>query len=295
MADELAASDDFRVLRRLRRPAVASPHGDTPTRRGLFVDVETTGLDAVTDEIIEIALVPFLYGLDGQIYEVQEPFEGLRDPGMDIPPAITAITGITNAMVAEKRLDLDTVAGMAESADLVIAHNAAFDRKFVERLCGEFSPKPWACSMSEIDWKSEGYEGVKLAYLAMGAGFFYDSHRAANDCLAAIELLAAPLRSTGKPAMERLLTSARRTTWRIWAEGAPFARKDELKVRGYRWNGDGDGGLKCWYIDVDDASRQAELDFLRTEIYSRNIAPKMRKLAAYDRFSSRQGAGDQST
>jgi hypothetical protein len=44
--------------------------------------------------------------------------------------------------------------------------------------------------MIEIDWTADGYEGRKHAYLAASAGFFYDRHRAANDCLAGVELLA---------------------------------------------------------------------------------------------------------
>ena len=43
--------------------------------------------------------------------------------------------------------------------------------------------------MSQVEWQSEGHEGVKLAWLAAGAGFFYDKHRAVNDCHAGIELL----------------------------------------------------------------------------------------------------------
>ena len=36
-----------------------------------------------------------------------------------------------------------------------------------------FATKPWACSMTQIDWSSEGFEGTKLAYLACAAGFFF--------------------------------------------------------------------------------------------------------------------------
>ena len=128
---------------------------------------------------------------------------------------------------------------------------------------------------------------MKLAYLASGAGFFYDKHRAVNDCLAAVELLARPLPKSGALGLAKLLERARRPTWRIWAEGAPFERKDALKARGYRWNSDYGGAPRAWYIDVDEADREAELGFLRAEIYGHEIELLSRRIEAHDRFSDR--------
>ena len=174
MAAKLEATGTYRVLRKLTpRPSCEPPSG-TAIRQGLFVDTETTGLDPARDEIIELAMVPFTYGLEGEVYAVGEPFQQLREPTKPIPPEITAITGIDDAMVAGRRIDPDEVAHFAAPASLVVAHNAAFDRRFLDRYCETFNTKPWACSMSEIDWAAEGYEGTKLAYLAGGAGFFYE-------------------------------------------------------------------------------------------------------------------------
>jgi DNA polymerase-3 subunit epsilon len=287
MAAALQASGQYRVLRRLApRPPVPIPDG-VVTRIGLFVDVETTGLDWRSDEIIELAMIPFRYGTDGRIYEVGEAFQGLRQPAGPISAEITALTGIDDAMVAGKTIDVAAVAAVAMPAALVIAHNAAFDRRFLERFCEVFRTKPWACSMSQIDWAAEGHEGVKLAWLAAGAGFFYDRHRAVNDCAAAIELLAADLPRRGGPALAALLERARIPTWRIWAENSPFAMKDRLKARGYRWNGDDVLPSRCWYVDVADADKDAELTFLRQEIYGGDIDLLARRIDAYDRFSQR--------
>lgn len=283
----LEASQNYRVLRRLqpRKPVTGIPEQDT--RLGLFVDVETTGLDPLKDEIIELAMVPFRYSLDGIIVDVGEPFDQLREPSAPIPAAITALTGITDAMVAGQRIDPEEVTQFALSGAVVIAHNAAFDRKFLERFCPSFSFKPWACSMSEIDWAAEGFEGTKLAYLAVDCGFFYDRHRAANDCLAAVEVLARALPKSGINALAHLLARARLPTWRIWAEGSPFEFKDQLKSRGYRWNGEENGRPRAWYIDVADEQREAELAFLKKEIYQRDVDLKPSRITAYERFSER--------
>jgi len=287
MAAALEASGHYRVLRKMEsRVRLHAPDG-SPTRLGLFVDVETTGLDPVRHEIIELAMVPFTYGLDGRIFEVGEAFHQLRQPSEPIPQEVTAITGLTDEMVAGKTIDPTEVASFAAPAALVIAHNAAFDRKFLERFCDTFTTKPWACSMTQVPWAEEGYEGVKLAYLASGAGFFYDKHRAIQDCLAAIELLARPLPKSGALAFAHLLERARRPNWRIWAEGAPFELKDVLKARGYRWNAEHGGAPRAWYIDVDEAGRDPELAFLCREIYQREVAPLTTRIDAHDRFSGR--------
>jgi DNA polymerase-3 subunit epsilon len=257
------------------------------TRTGLFVDVETTGLDAGRCEIIELAMTPFTYSLDGQVFAVGEPFHQLREPSHPIPPEISAITGLTDAMVAGQVIDPAAVASFAAPAALVIAHNAAFDRRFLERFCEVFTTKPWACSMSQAAWAEEGFEGVKLSYLTTGAGFFYDKHRAVNDCLAVVELLARPLPRSGTPALQQLLEQARKPTWRIWAENSPFDLKHVLKARGYRWNGEGTAQPRAWYIDVADEAREAELAFLQAEIYRGEIELLVRRIDAHDRFSDR--------
>jgi DNA polymerase III subunit epsilon len=249
--------------------------------------LSSTGLDPQRDEIIELAMTPFTYGLDGAVFSVEESFQGLRQPSEPISPEITAITGITSEMVAGKVIDFAEVARFAAPASLVIAHNAAFDRRFLERFSDVFSTKPWACSFSQIDWAAEGFEGAKLGYLAQAAGFFYDRHRAMNDCLAAIELLAMRLPRSGVTGLSLLLDGARTAAWRIWAENSPFDLKDVLKARGYRWNGDPGPQPRAWYIDVPEVQCEAELRFLRTEIYRYEADLPIRRIDAFDRFSDR--------
>jgi len=254
MGAALEASGRYRVLRKLaERPA--STEADPNWRVGLFVDVETNGLNARDHEIIELAMTRFFYTADGVIHALGESFQRFREPSEPISAEVTRITGISDAMVAGHAIDASEVAAFAASAHFVAAHNASFDRRFLERFCDVFRTKPWACSMSQIGWAGEGYEGVKLSYLTTSAGFFYDKHRAVHDCAAAIELLSLTLPS-GSTGLSQLLATARRPTWRIRAEGAPFELKDVLKSRGYRWDDGGAGSPRAWYIDVDDTLRR---------------------------------------
>ena len=283
----LDGSADYRVLRRITpRAPLAIPAG-TPTRLGLLLDLETTGLDPEQDEIIEMAMLPFTYGLDGTVYAVGEPFSRLRQPATPLSPVIQALTGLTDAMLAGQSIDPAEVARFVAPASLIIAHNAGFDHRFAEAFCDAFVAKPWACSLYGVDWAAEGFEGSKLGYLVMRHGLFFDGHRALHDCQATVEILARPLFKSGITGLARLLETARQPSWRICAVDAPYGHKDTLKARGYRWSDGVNGTPKAWYIDVPEAQQAAECEFLCQTIYGRVVEPLMRRVTAHERFSVR--------
>jgi DNA polymerase III subunit epsilon len=287
IATRLEACDGYRILRRVTPRCYVHTPDDTVTQRGIFLDVETTGLDPATDEIVELAMVPFDFTDDGRIFSIHEPFDALRDPDRPIPTAITALTGITDAMVAGTSIDVAEVASFLRSAALVVAHNAGFDRPFCEKLYRGFAALPWACSWREIPWADEGFDGARLSHLAAAHGLFFDGHRAEEDCRAGIEILSRPLPRSGKTALAALLESARRTRWRVWATGAPFEKRGILKGRGYRWNNGCDGQPKAWYVDVASEAIEGERRFLCDGIFCKRIDVVARPTTAFDRYSSR--------
>lgn len=284
-AEALEASGQYRILRRLLpRPVMTSRVAVPGEKVAIIVDTETTGLDHAQDEIIELGMVALTYSEDGRIGDVIRTFNALREPSIPISPEITRITGITPDMVTGQTIDLDAVENFLQPAHLVIAHNARFDRPFCERLTQGFSLKAWACSHAEVSWSDFGFEGTKLAYLLSHCGWFHHGHRAVEDCHALLEVLAHPLPNDAGCAMSHLLTSARETVLRIWAEGSPFDMKDVLKKRGYRWNDGADGRPKSWFIEIPEASHETELTFLRQEIYRRDVEPFTQRITAFERF-----------
>lgn len=190
-------------------------------------------------------------------------------------------------MVAGQRIDEATVSAFVDDAVITIAHNSGFDRKFAERYWPVFEGRAWGCSATEVDWCSHGFAGAQLGYLLNGAGYFHQAHRAVDDCHALLEILDFVLPTTGAPALALLLDTARRKTVRIWAEQSPFELKDSLKRRGYRWSDGTDGWPKSWYIDVGESAVDHELAFLRTEVYLRDVEPRLQTLTAFTRFSCR--------
>ena len=94
-------------------------------------DLETTGLDPVTDRIIEIAAIRFVDG------GPKDRYVTLVNPDKHIPALVTEITGITNDMVRtapkEERI-IDDLLEFVGDAPLV-AHNIGFAREFLGELC----------------------------------------------------------------------------------------------------------------------------------------------------------------
>ncbi|MET4476660.1 DNA polymerase-3 subunit epsilon [Bradyrhizobium sp. F1.13.3] len=287
MAETLSRSTEYRVLRRLAPRPTSMPAPGQETRIGILLDTETTGLDHSTDEIIELGMVKFDYTPDGRIVGVRDIFSAFNEPSAPIPPEVTALTGITDGMVAGHRFDDEAITAFVDDSVVTIAHNSGFDRRFVERYWPVFEHKAWGCSATEIDWRKHGFDGAKLGYLLNGAGFFHQAHRAVDDCHALLEILDSTLPTTGAPALALLLENARKPTVRIWAEQTPFELKNSLKRRGYRWSDGSDGRPKSWYVDVCEAALDAELAFLRSEIYLRDVEPRLQTMTAFTRFSGR--------
>ena len=268
---QLEEHDDYRIIRRFKPVESYHSQGEANKRIGIFLDTETTGLDAHEDKVIELAMVPFEFDAAGNIYRLLPEYNGLNDPGMPIPEVVQKITGITDEIVKGQSLDLDKVKALLSDAVLIIAHNARFDRPFCEKILDDFKEISWACSIADVNWQEEGIEGVKLEFLAYKYGFFFEGHRATIDCQAGIEILSRNLPVSGEPVLKRLLEHARQNNIRVWAEGSPFDKKDELKKRGYRWSAGEAGKRKAWYKDLLETELDEELLFLSENIYQRNI------------------------
>src|SRR5690606_30982181 len=118
------------------REGAAVSAGRAEARHGIagFIDVETTGLDPATDEIVEFALVQFTFDRDtGTIVRTIGEYVGLRQPSKPIPKEASRIHGITDQDVKGCRLDDGRILRMLGECEFVVAHNARFDFGFVTR------------------------------------------------------------------------------------------------------------------------------------------------------------------
>jgi DNA polymerase-3 subunit epsilon len=285
----IEASSDHRLLRRV--PAVERWRLDGSAnniKRAIFLDTETTGLDRDSDEVIELALLPFEYERDsGRIVRVDTELavSAFRQPTIPISEESSRIHGITNEDVAGQVIDPEQIRRVIDSAQLIIAHNASFDRPMVEKHWPFFAEKHWACSLVDIDWKSEGLATAKLDYLLMRQGWFHSEHRALSDALAAVFLLTLPLPVSGRTALDVLLECARQPLWAVRAEETAFEQRAALKGRGYRWDSGDAGRPKAWWTFTKDWQR--EVEWLVSEIYGAPRDIPVIKVPATKRYSPR--------
>ena len=150
-------------------------------------DIETTGLDAATCEIIEIGAVKVING------KIAETFSCLIKPNQEIPDQITALTGITNEMVANCYTIKDVLQDFYKFTrnSVLVAYNIAFDYKFIY-LAGiaqgyNFDNKQ-IDAMVLAKTKLKGLKNYKLKTVVDKLNVpLENAHRAVNDATATAE------------------------------------------------------------------------------------------------------------
>lgn len=157
----------------------------------VVVDLETTGgAPGAGHGIIEIGALKVRAG------QVVEQFAELIHPGRRLPPFITGLTGITDAMLAERpRVDavLPRFVDFAQGAVLV-AHNASFDLGFLNAarlmVSGDAFDQPHACTLRLARRLLPQLRRKSLDSLAGHFGIpLVDRHRALGDARITVEVL----------------------------------------------------------------------------------------------------------
>lgn len=223
---------------------------------GVVLDLETTGINPETDRIIEIGLLEFGVGESGTPH-ILNMYGGLEDPKQPLSPELQKLTGLNDAMLQGQVIDWVLVRKILERSSLVVAHNADFDRGFMQRREEYQGLDPhWACSFKHIDWETKGFRTRALNYLAADHGFVNPfAHRALFDCATTFRIFA--------PYFNEMLQRSYLREFRVLATQAPFEMKDKLRNNRYRW----DVQKRVWLKDILEDQLQKERDFLMTEVY----------------------------
>lgn len=194
------------------------------------IDIETTGLDPDEDAIVEIARVD----VSSNGFVLGEVNESLIKPPMKIPPQASAVHHITDFDVTHMLPARDVIPPiLPEKEAILIAHNAAFERSFLESY---IPGAPWVCTYKAAlrIWPEAPAHNVQtLRYflnLPVERKYADHAHRAGPDAYVTAHLLRAllekcsiddMLRWTEEPAL--LPTCPIGNEWR----GKPWPDVDE--------------------------------------------------------------------
>lgn len=153
-----------------------------------IIDVETTGLNARSERITEIAILIH----DGK--KVVDRYETLINPGKRISNAITGLTGIDNKMVSDAPFFHDIARTIVELTEnkIIVGHNVSFDYSFIRhefrRLFYDFKRKT-VCTKKLARRLLPGRRSYGLGSLCNDLDIANIArHRAGGDAMATMEL-----------------------------------------------------------------------------------------------------------
>lgn len=170
-----------------------------------IVDIETTGGHASSNGITEIAV----YVHDGT--EVKERYHSLINPGKSIPPYISALTGITDEMVAHAPPFESLASKLYEllAGKIFVAHNVNFDFSFLKhhfKLSGFDLQEKKLCTVRLSRRVFPGMPSYSLGNLCRELGIpVHDRHRADGDARATVSLFDRILMKDGTAVIDQML------------------------------------------------------------------------------------------
>ncbi len=159
----------------------------------VVVDVETTGLNTTTDKITEIGAVKIKNG------RVEAEYSQLIDPEKALPEKVTALTGITDAMLRGQPVIETAIREFARMAEgcVLVAHNASFDMAFIKRAYESAGLKfdmPVLDTLALTRNRYKALKSHKLGQLCKSLGItLTKAHRAVHDAKATADVLTKTL------------------------------------------------------------------------------------------------------
>ena len=232
MSDADAASpwEQADLLSLVAQPAPEPPLSAEPgaPQRLLILDTETTGLNPPDDVCIEVGAVLFDVPRRSVLSQVSFLLPCERNPAQ----AVNGIDPLLTRQPQPWQLALRCLLALAEAADLLVAHNAAFDRQWFGVGALPDLGKPWLCSMEDIRWPAERHlratPSVRDLALAYGVPV-WAAHRALTDCIYLAQVFE---RCTDLEALLRQALEPRR----LYRARLSYEERHQAREAGFRWN-----------------------------------------------------------
>ena len=247
-----------------------------------FLDLETTGSNKETSKIIEFAgKLTAIDKNNGELIGIIDSYQSFNDPEEPISQEITRITGITDEDVKGRSLNWGIISQIMHDADIIVAHNASFDRAFMDRYLPLSKDKVWVCSVNDINWAERGFNARGQEILCIWHGFYYESHRAMYDVDALIHLVTYDVKEQNKASLE-LIANSTKSSYQIAAINSPYETKDLLKSRKYRWN----PTRKYWWKNIFLEDLESEKEWMADNIYNGHFQGQVVEISLTDKYKS---------
>ena len=177
----------------IRSISIRRDNKETIGKEFFAIDFETTGLDPYADRIVEVGIAHFH---DGKVIDT---FSSLVHSEKKISPEASAISGITDSMIADAPSEKDVAFQMAaflgdalDDGPCLVAHNAKFDMKFLAYLFGRYRIPAHVRSLDTYRNALflQDVPNYRLSTLAQRFGIVNENaHRALDDALTCGRLL----------------------------------------------------------------------------------------------------------
>jgi DNA polymerase-3 subunit epsilon len=207
----------------------STPQGLPPCpERLLIVDTETTGLSPAKGRCIEVGAVLFHVPSRAVLSQLSFLLPCSSNPAERVNGIAAAVTRLEQP----RGQFIACLEAMAAAADVLVAHNAAFDRQWFGRE--ELPPlqRPWLCSMEDIRWPAQRHlratPSVRDLALAYGVPV-WAAHRALTDCIYIAQVFER------EEQLETLLQQALLPR-KLYRARLPYDQRHLAKEAGFRWN-----------------------------------------------------------
>ncbi len=155
----------------------------------LIVDTETTGLDIDKDNCLEVGAI--LFHVSARSVLAQQSF--LLPVDSNEAELINRIPADITRISQPIQLGLNYLQGLIDSSDLLVAHNASFDKQWFGKAPLPNISKKWLCTMEDISWpeKLQLRKRPSVRDLALAYGIpVWSAHRALTDCIYLAEVFS---------------------------------------------------------------------------------------------------------
>jgi DNA polymerase-3 subunit epsilon len=173
-----------------------------------IVDTETTGLGDLDEPISIGAVLLDVSGKRGEVIVEVDSFHGFREPGVRMTPSAQQIHGVASEDLVGERLDLVHLRNMLDSAQLIVSHNAKFDRRMLCVVLPHLRDARWACSIHTLkyDWAKLGDGRRSLDALCAALEIERPTpHNALSDCYSLLSVLKTTAGTRARTRMARLI------------------------------------------------------------------------------------------